>query len=571
MNEDQKNIVKTVKNLAAAVEEQRLLPEQIPALDLKEALRCTLCYKDNDTSGDKLAQICCDVLQTGIAGQNGEMCQKTILLMAELMEHFLEQEDYHRKQEEIILQNADKMLKDNVIYEEILAVYREHKMDDAFLETHTCQSLVTVKERGTLQMFRDISEAVHTATLKRINRRGLHKIMFLVKDSAEWSCEELYRKLIQIPGLEVEVLVAPFMTGTPEVIRDTYRDAVDWFQKRGFHTVAAYDLYQNRYLSWNEIGTPDIIFHLNPHYTVFQECANICNIPLSVLNVYIPYGFWIYGNIDGQFNQLSHMLYWKIFCESKMQKEMARKYALLGDSNLEYSGYVKMDSFYKEKENGEQQVWKIAENAHADKVKKIIYAPHWSVRDAFTGFGNFDKIYRQIYQYAKEHEETTSWILRPHPMLRAGVVSQGVFASTEEYDEYLKQWDDLPNARVIESGTYIDIFQSSDAMVLDSISFLGEYLYAHKPMLFLTRERQTFDDFGRELVKVLYTCDGGDFAGIENFIQNVVMDGNDEMKEEREQFFRQYLDYRQENGMLASDYIWQYIEKQIEESTGENK
>ena len=39
MNEDQKNIVKTIKNLAAAVEEQRLFPEQIPVSDLKEALR----------------------------------------------------------------------------------------------------------------------------------------------------------------------------------------------------------------------------------------------------------------------------------------------------------------------------------------------------------------------------------------------------------------------------------------------------------------------------------------------------------------------------------------------------
>lgn len=563
MNEDQKNIVKTIKNLATAVEEQRLFPEQIPVSDLKEALRCTLRYKDNDTSGDRLAEMCCDVLQTGITSQNAEICQKTILLMAELMEHFFEQEEYHKGQEEIILQNADRLLKDNAIYEEILEKYQEQTIDDTFLEEHTCQSLVAVKERGTLQQFRDISDAVHTAALKRIGRRGIHKIMFLVKDSAEWSCEELYQKVIQILGLEVVILVAPFMTGTPEVIRDTYLQTLEWFKKRGYHTIEAYDLYQNRYLSWGEIGIPDIMFHLNPHYTVFQECANICNIPLSVLNVYIPYGLMIYGNVEGQFNQLSHMLYWKIFCESRMHKEMAKKYAFLKDDNVEYSGYLKMDSFYNDKEIDAEKIWKVPENVKFNKVKKIIYAPHWSVRDAYTGFGNFDKIYNQIYQYAKEHQDTTSWVFRPHPMLRAGVVSQGVFASTQEYDNYLKKWDSLPNAKVIEQGTYSDIFESSDTMVLDSVSFMGEYLYVHKPMLFLTRDRQTFNDFGRELVKVLYTCDGGDFAGIEKFIQDVVMDGKDEMRDEREQFFQQYLDYRQENGMLASDYIWQYIQKQI--------
>ena len=145
-------------------------------------------------------------------------------------------------------------------------------------------------------------------------------------------------------------------------------------------------------------------------------------------------------------------------------------------------------------------------------------------------------------------------------MLRVGAVQQGIFKSEEEYEEYLEMWRQLPNAQVIENGMYTDIFESSDAMILDSISFLGEYIYMHKPMLFLTRDRNTFNDFGKELVRVLYKTDGGNLEGIKNFVEKNVIVNEDPMKERREEFFEKYMDYRNQNGMLASEYIKQYID-----------
>ena len=100
-------------------------------------------------------------------------------------------------------------------------------------------------------------------------------------------------------------------------------------------------------------------------------------------------------------------------------------------------------------------------------------------------------------------------------------------------------------------------------MILDSISFLGEYLYVHKPMLFLTRERNTFNDFGSELAKILYTADGGDFNAIKRFVENTVIQNDDYMLKEREAFFEKYLDYYKINGMPASEYIYEYIDDAI--------
>ena len=60
-------------------------------------------------------------------------------------------------------------------------------------------------------------------------------------------------------------------------------------------------------------------------------------------------------------------------------------------------------------------------------------------------------------------------------------------------------------------------------------------------MLFLTRERNTFNDFGRELAKILYKADGGDFNAIKRFVENTVIQNDDYMLKEREAFLRNTL------------------------------
>ena len=45
-----------------------------------------------------------------------------------------------------------------------------------------------------------------------------------------------------------------------------------------------------------------------------------------------------------------------------------------------------------------------------------------------------------------------------------------------------------------------------------------------------------------------------------NFVEKNVIGNEDPMKERREEFFEKYMDYRNQNGMLASEYIKQYID-----------
>lgn len=451
--------------------------------------------------------------------------------------------------------------------EKLLNLYYEDKLTDNYISEHTWGSVVDLKDGKDVNLFWEICTAIQKKNIERIKKQSKIRVAFLTKDSAEWSADALYQSLANDERYEVSVMVAPFFVGSEITVKDTYELAVQYFREKGYRTVPMCKIEDQLhfwYHSWEEIQKPDIIFMLNPHYTAFEGSSKVSNFPMQSLIAYIPYGFSLYGNIHDQYNQLSHALCWKIFWESSLDVEISKKYADLGDRNAEMSGYLKMDGFYLGEEPDIREIWKIPEGLDEKKVKKIIYAPHWSVREAVTGFGNFDKIYDEMYEYAKNHADTTSWIFRPHPMLRAGVVVYGVFQSEQEFDDYMRKWDELPNAKVVERGEYLDVFRTSDALVGDSISFLGEYQYTHKPLLLLTRKENTFDDFGKKLLPILYTAPGDDFKAIASFIQKVVIEQQDEMYDQRKQFFDMYLDYRKQNGKLACEYIKELLDKTFE-------
>lgn len=560
MTNEQNEIITTIEKMLEMVKSGELPLDMCPISNFRTVYYCALCYANDIKLAEQIAEEYCTVLQSLAAnGARTEFCMM-LELMIKSMKYEYEKRSYYEKQNKILADKLEEMQNGTSVFDEILQCYEKNGINEKFLEDHTYQSLVSVKEKGSIELFKEISAKVYETALNCIRKKQVKKIVFLLKDSAEWSCEELYKRFNETSGYEVCVAVAPFFAESQQAVSKMYLDTVQYFRERKIDTVEMYDIQKNRYKSWEEIGMPDIVFHLNPHYKAFAESSNICNFPLSILNVYIPYGIMIYGNVRQQYNQLSHMLYWKIFCETPLHKEMASKYADIGDINVVCSGYVKMDTFFDTCLQEKRKIWKISPRADEKKIKKIIYAPHWSIKDAVTGFGNFDKIYKSLYEYVKKNETSTSWVFRPHPMLRVGAVQQGIFKSEEEYEEYLEMWRQLPNAQVIENGMYTDIFESSDAMILDSISFLGEYIYMHKPMLFLTRDRNTFNDFGKELVRVLYKTDGGNLEGIKNFVEKNVIGNEDPMKERREEFFEKYMDYRNQNGMLASEYIKQYID-----------
>ena len=234
------------------------------------------------------------------------------------------------------------------------------------------------------------------------------------------------------------------------------------------------------------------------------------------------------------------------------------KIALLTPQRV-YSGYPKMDIFFKPDADFKFD-WKMAQ----PNAKKIIWAPHHSIRKVSINTATFQWNYKFMYEFAKSHPEI-SWVVKPHSNLSFRVIEANVFSTTEEYEEYLQKWDALPNAKVVTGAYYQSIFATSDGLIHDCGSFTAEYQYVDKPMIYLTREKteDKHNELGNKVLKVSYLVDGKDFDGIAAMIQRVIIDGDDYKASERKEVFDKYLNYPKANGMLASEFIYKNIADEL--------
>ena len=195
-------------------------------------------------------------------------------------------------------------------------------------------------------------------------------------------------------------------------------------------------------------------------------------------------------------------------------------------------------------------------------AKRIIYAPHWSINGGVM-YATFQWNYKFMYEFAKAHPEI-SWAFKPHPGLLFSAIEEGVFPSVEAFEEYLRAWDTLPNAKVVTGAYYQELFATSDGMIHDSGSFIAEYQYVNKPMIFLTRDGEKFSELANDILNASYTVDGRDLNGIVALMQEIFINGNDYKAAERKEAFNKHLNYLKENGMLASEFVFKSISKELE-------
>ena len=398
------------------------------------------------------------------------------------------------------------------------------------------------------------------SNFSRLAKHTKINVMFLCNFSATWSCDELFQLFLKSDRFHPYIVVHHFYNGTQQTIEENFNDCFRFFSRKGYEVYKDSDTKINEWFSLEKLGNPDIIFHLSPYNSGFPKTLDIFSFPLETININIPYGIYVAELSDFQYNLPSFSAYWRIF-DLPFYAKLAPKYTKLGNVNRVGSGYCKLDALYKTEYIVPEEIWKITNH----KQVKIIFAPHHSIGELGQKFSTFDKNYQAIYEIAQSLQETTTWIFKPHPLLKKAAVESGVFSDEKEYDAYVEKWNKLPNARVITGGDYFDIFKTSDGMILDSDSFLAEYLYVNKPIMLLTRESQKFSELGVPLSKVLYRVNGEDFQGILHFITEVLVEKNDTMADLRKNFFEAYLDYKKKNGMLASEYIYQYICKKIKD------
>lgn len=412
-----------------------------------------------------------------------------------------------------------------------------------------------------------IKSYLENINIQRLRKQ--HKIIvgFIANYSVTWIGDDLYRMLEQSAKFEPYVfLIANHVRGqSNEQIIDEYDKNLKYFQSRNLRVVQTLNLDTGIQYTWEQIGVkPELCIWLTPWVDLFREHFHLMNYSLNTLHVYVPYGFMIDNNKNGnlfqeEFNMCIHNMAWKIFEESMSSVEMAARYAFVGDSNAIFTGYPKMDAFYA-KNISDNSVWNdlIQKTGNRD-AKRIIYAPHHTLVDEVINFSTFASNYLYFLELAEKYQNQTVWVFKPHPQLKYKAVREGLFKDVNEWNGYVDKWRKLKNAFVVEEGMYQNLFMKSDAMILDSISFFAEYLYVHKPLLALRKEGQYFNEFGEKLMEVHYSAQGTDKKSIEEFIVDVVLNDNDVMKNIREDFFTANLDYLSVSGQSAAKNIYDQL------------
>lgn len=390
------------------------------------------------------------------------------------------------------------------------------------------------------------------------------QVAFMSYSAAQWPAEKLYR------DLEKDERFHPYIIVSPLIDRDAmsgvtgYNQTLSWYQENGYEVRGG---LTDRVLGWSELGgTPDIVIHLSSWYECIPDDQQFLRLPWRCLNMYVPYSMLLGDNRDHTyakdhvFNKDMINMMWRIYTDSELGRQQFEIYSILKGENAVFSGYLKMDEFYDGEEHrndSKTELWKYPEGANPGEYKKVIIAPHYGMTTSGSVvYSTFrDNYFFWIY-LAKKYRDSVTFLFKPHPNLRSTVVGVGLFPTYEAYDEYLELWNNLPNAKAIEESSYIDYFRSSDAMIMDSNSFIGEYLYIHKPLLFLTRPEQSFNAVGEKMIEAHYRTPGNRYMEIEKFLNEVVLDGNDMMKNEREEIFETYLDYRKQTGRYAHEIIY---------------
>ena len=335
-------------------------------------------------------------------------------------------------------------------------------------------------------------------------------VAFFIHDAAKWKYEGVYRCFEKDERFNPYIVIVPFAAGS----------------------VTGYNVEEN----------------MMKTYSYFKTTHKVC-LP------YEPYAWMISARYIEHFNRDFHNCMWKIFYETPLHVNMSKQYAINKGINAVSSGYPMLDVFFDSNYVPNDSIWK----KQGKRKKRIIWAPHHHIYEK-NRCANFLFVYDLMIQLAKKYENEVQFIFRPHPELAKKLDFCVSGWNEQKRKEYYSVWENMPNTQ-IELGDYIDMFLTSDALIQDCGSFTAEYLATGKPMLFMEANKEViagWNECGKAIASHLYLSDKG--AGVEDFIQNVVIAGQDSMLEQRLKFIENYIRPKSGN---ASLYIYEYIKQQL--------
>jgi len=380
------------------------------------------------------------------------------------------------------------------------------------------------------------------------------KVAFFAIHSSVWKYDGIYKLMEQDLRFDPIVVVCPVVNYGKENMLTEMGKTYTLFKSKGYNVVKTYNEEEDTYLDVKKEIAPDIIFFTNPYRGLIEDGYYITNFK-DTLTCYTQYSFNVVNINQVMYDQLFHNILWKAYYETEIHEKIAKEYARNKGKNVVITGYPGVDRFIYGVRSG-IDIWKNPD----ESLKRIIWAPHHTIDNRENlNYSNFLRYHQFMLDLAEKYRDRIQIAFKPHPLLKVKLYSHKEWGR-ERVDYYYRQWEELENGQ-LESDDYVDLFNTSDAMILDSGSFTAEYLCCGKPSLFTFSDlnvRERFNEFGKLALEQHY------HAYNENDILayiNRVCDEEDIKKNDRKEFYNKYL--IPPNGKSASENIYEDICKSL--------
>ena len=386
---------------------------------------------------------------------------------------------------------------------------------------------------------------IYRRRIRDIRKRGQANVVFIASSLAMWKYQRLYDLLRGDKRFNPTIILVPFSSFSEEQKGQSMQVLSKYFSERNIPFLDSRSIKNLGDWFQQEIS-PDLIFYPQPYDGIFLNEIDWTYNQTSLI-AYIPYGAltllepWIYNNwfINNA---------WRIYYQSEYNKQLARKTAHNRGKNVRVSGYISSDDF---KYSRPSDVWKPQDKPK----KKIIWAPHFSGmhQDNWLNRGAFNWLWRFMQDLAITHKDTIQIAFKPHPRLLSELYNHPEWGK-EKADAYYAWWAESENTQ-IETGEFIPLFKGSDAMIHDCNSFIVDYLFVDKPVLFtsanLKEAEEQLDDFGKTALRAHYI--GQNIQDVLSFVENLEADGPDPKSADRQEAYKKNL--LPPAGVSVAEYI----------------
>lgn len=388
---------------------------------------------------------------------------------------------------------------------------------------------------------------IQNKIIQRIRKQNKIKVAFFISTAAKWKYEYLYRLMENDPHFEPSIVIVPMLDHGKEFMLQEMLNTYTFFND--YSPIKTYDENTSTYLDIKKEFIPDVIFYSEPYNFIGSEYF-ITNFYMDSLCCHVQYAFMTSSLYQDFFNRPFHNLLWAFFVETEFHKQYSKKYALNRASNVHVTGYPGCDIFL-DKEYKPQNMWSKA----SQNQLKVIWAPHHTIDEDY-GSSNFLELYEVMLQIANDYKNNLFIVFKPHPNLKPRLYKNEAWGKLKT-DNYYNLWSQMENT-LICTDHYADLFLTSDALIHDSSSFIVEYLYVNKPVLFVYKSQELLKEknpFGLKALDVSYKAYS--YNDLKNFVENVIIEGKDYKKMERELFINNYL--IPPHGNFASKNIFNYL------------